>query len=358
MIEAHFGSSSGLSFAPRTAVVSPGALVSAMSDSVPKEGRGEKETLPKQGGVFGRALASIRVSSGIIVTGGCLRRPWAIAPQQGNDICAVKLSSNNYALGQFLYGRVNEGGSRALLKDEACVKFLRRVWKARNKAQSEACRELTAGEDAEQAAERGQRRRRRRVAETQPRPQDNQEVWAMLPATFDIEVESCATPGEILRFKALKGHPASCPFVVATSQSLAALYGELHQRAEQRSAPRASDSSAPAIGRSSSGGDPFGTPPRKRRRKVSPYGLSPGASASVLDTSTSGKEKRSVTAAVHLLKHSRRVVARYRDLDGNRQHKYFTVEDPDDEEEVQQVMHEARAFVREQHQKDRMLSEP
>ena len=84
----------------------------------------------------------VAVSSGIIVSGGCLNKPWAIASDAGG-VAHVRLSSNNYSLAVFLFGKVNKQGGRALLAEGSRgAKFIRRIWRARNNAQDEGFKEF------------------------------------------------------------------------------------------------------------------------------------------------------------------------------------------------------------------------
>ena len=103
---------------------------------------------PEQGLVFGRTGAPVQVLDGLIVTGGCLRKPWAIL-RNANGVPAINLSSNNYDLALFLYGKVNKAGCRNLLNNGNAAKFIRSVWRARNKAQEEVDKELAGGQQDE-----------------------------------------------------------------------------------------------------------------------------------------------------------------------------------------------------------------
>ena len=302
------------------------------------------ESPQKNGLVFGRF--PVEVAGGIIVTGGMLRKAWPILNnEEGHPV--ISLSSNNYDLAMFLFGKVNKKGGRALLSHGEGAKFIRRVWRARNAAQESALLQLTTTdvecEDAVPAEiKKGKKRIRRR-------PEDDPMVWGMVPQTLPIEVESLAFAGKILRFVAIKGHPNSCPSVVATKEVLQALSQELRPDGLVDSANRSGgDVSVQNPGRSSSGVDPFSSPPqKKRKRHVLPYGGSPDVASSTGGRSSSGK--KNVSTAVHFMKDSRRVSVRYRDWDGTAKYKYFPVDNPDNEKEVEKVTKMAEAFLKAHH---------
>ena len=334
----------------------PGLAFGRGGSNSPKRGlafgRGEGN-LPEQHQEASPVDPKVSVRRGIIVSGGLLKKSWAIA-ENDSGFATVTLSSNNYALAAFLCGKVNatspsrapSGGKKGAVKGKRVLlssqswgaTFFRRVWRARNKVQGDAFKEL-AGEQPVPVGKDGKPLKRKRKTKSEhANPQTDQAVWEMLPKHFAISVESTVTPGKVVSFNVLKGHPNSNPEVVATEDSLGDIWKEVR-------GPGAA---------AEFGGYDFSSPPRKKR-SVTPFGVSPQETSSVASASSSGKKKRCISSAVHLRKSTRRVQARYCADDGTCKYKYFPVEDVDDENEVMAATKRAEEFVKLHHVRSSLL---
>ena len=335
-----------LRFNPGSPLVRP-SVCSAMA----ARREAQPAVLQEQGLVLGRTGAAVQVVDGLIVTGGCLRKPWAIL-HNASGVPAINLSSNNYDLALFLFGKVNKAGCRNLLNNGNAAKFIRSVWRARNKAQEEVDKELSGGQqdEAKEETEGATQKCRKRKAPYKPNKAYDPIVWDMFPYTFPIEVTSCAVPDEVVKLLVLKGHPNSSPVVVASEDALQMLFRELSATVDP-APPLAPSGPLQQNANSSSGVDAFCSPPRqKRKRQMLPFGLSPDAASSAPVASSSGK-KSCTSSALSLLRASRRISVRYREFDGTRRFKSFPFNNPDDLQEVRRVTKIAERFLEENHYK-------
>ena len=97
-----------------------------------------------------RAGRAVEVSQRIVVTGGRLKKPWVPQPlldRDGQLVIAqgkqfLALSTSDYKLGQFLYGKTNGKPSELFQgRNFANSQIVRRLWKERNRLQEEQYRE-------------------------------------------------------------------------------------------------------------------------------------------------------------------------------------------------------------------------
>ena len=275
-----------------------------------------------------------------IVKGGHLKKPWvpevlmqAPDPQDGplaqaeplriDGTCFFSLSSNDYGLGQFLFGKANGHGARCLPQTQ----IVKHIWKARNAAQSAAMRELRNAREPDAAGEEdildnvfgssvaagavdappppSQRVLRR---ERRERAAQDRLLFVRLPLFFRVSVPSSQPGLESVEFLVARGKETSLPAIACTKEVLQTLFQEC---------------AAEGSGAASSSSDPAPrTPPRRGARRKNPLTRSPGASS---PQEQSGSKRR--LPFVYHERKARRFVARWRDSLGAVRSKSFRLKD-------------------------------
>ena len=303
-----------------------------------------------------------RVVDGLIVIGGCLKKPWAL-PASADGRCELALSSNNYSLALFLFGAVNMQRGRAFLQEGNACRFIRRVWKARNEEQNSLWARIAESMQAEDDDDDDASvpKQSSRASQKNASPKKDPSMWEMVPAWFPVEVESLARPGRRLRFEVHKDHPHCKVNITVTEAVLQCLFEEMRVTepvAQEEGAGSAAEGSdfrrseeeveSTSLGAQGSH-DGFSSPPRRKRKRLSPYGASPGAGSSPSAAPATGKKLPSTSPGVWLMKKSRRVACRFRCKDGTRGTKYFPVEDVGNEALVAAAKAAAQEYVHSNH---------
>ena len=273
-----------------------------------------------------------------VVQGGHLKKPWvpellmkAPDPEAGplaqaeplriDGRCFFSLSSNDYGLGQFLFGKANCSRGRCLPRTQ----IVKHIWRARIAAQNAAMRELRNAQGSDAAGEEdlldnvfgssvadvavdaqalpGERRKERRARAAQERA-----LFERLPWVFQVSVPSSQPGVESVEFLVARGKETSLPAIACTKEVLQTLFREC-----------AAEGSVAA---SSSSGPAPRTPTRRNVRRKNPLTRSPGASS---PQEHSGS-KRKLPFVCHERK-ARRVIARWRDGRGAVKSKSFALKD-------------------------------
>ena len=306
------------------------------------------------------ASAEIAISSQPVVTGGLSKKAWVPTlllndngervQRNGNYFFA--LSSNDYGLAQFLFGKVNSKGHRNLPQ----TALVRALWKARNAAQDDflAARHAAAdggpqAVDAEVLGDifgappassadgrggRGGRGGRRRPSDSDARRlqarRNPEQLLAFMPSFFELTIASSQAGVATVTFFVPKARPTCLPSIELDKKVLKTFFKEVE--AERDAFVGEGTDDVPR------------TPQRKRgQRRQSALVRSPSGE------SPATTKKRHVSAQIHHDKKKGRVVARWRTQEGFAEAKSFPLTDPNNSSEIASVKQAAREHARRNH---------
>ena len=301
----------------------------------------------------------VEVSLRWTVAGGHLKKPWApevVRNDEGDPLvvdgkCFVALGSNDYQLGQFLFGAANLKGGEKYHRNLPQTRVVRDLWKARMEAQKNASEALAQplatptsdaassvldnlwGAEAPPAdpplsqARRGSKRRSAQQARL-----SEQVALKQLPPTFPLAIPSRQAGVAEAKFVVARAPVKVPPAIELSTASFDLLLAEI--QAERAGAAAESADEGPR------------TPPRSRRgRRTCPLIASPGAASSCADSpggrtasSTKGgrpKRRKTVNAQTSWDKRGRRMLAVWGDRRGHRRSKSFSLPSSPTDREVE-----------------------
>ena len=309
------------------------------------------------------APAEIAISSQPVVTGALLKKAWVptlllddngeLVQRNGNYF--FLLSSNDYGLAQFLFGKVNSKGQRNLPQ----TAIVRALWEARNAAQEAHLAEHHDGpaEDggagaadaqvlddifgpppASSADGRGRRGGRSRASGPDARRLQvrcQEQLLAFMPSFFKLTIASSQSGVSTVTFYVPKAKPNCLPSIELDKEVLTTFFKEVEAERDAFVGEGTDDA-------------PRTPPPRRGQRRQSALVRSPsGASPSEVSPTTTKKRHRS--AEIHHDKKKGRVVARWRTKEGTAEAKSFLLTDPTSSSEIASVKQEAREYARRHH---------
>ena len=287
-----------------------------------------------------REAQNVKMYETLVVEGGRLKKPWVpdfMAVRSGEEEVCLKvdgkpfiaLSSDDYKLAQFLFGTVNKRSDGRHARNLPSTKIVRRLWKARNQAQDEAMARLQGGAarptrdadaltalfGAEPAGEVYSRLEKRRAV-------SKKALFAQLPNHFEVEVPSAQAGVNSVSFAVARDKPECLVAVQAPKQSLMTTL--LEEVTAERTGTEDEEPGSPR------------TPPRRPgKRRTHPFASSHGSGQS---PGSRGGRKRARRPESHFDKDRGRVVARWREADGSRNHRLESyLEDPADDKEKRRV---------------------
>ena len=308
-------------------------------------------------------IAEIAISSQPVVTGALLKKAWVptlllddngeLVQRNGNYF--FLLSSNDYGLAQFLFGKVNSKGQRNLPQ----TAIVRALWKARNAAQEAHLAEHHDGpaEDggagaadaqvlddifgpppassADGRGGRGGRSRASGPAARRLQARGQEQLLAFMPSFFKLTIASSQSGVSTVTFYVPKAKPNCLPSIELDKEVLTTFFKEVEAERDAFVGEGTDDA-------------PRTPPPRRGQRRKSALVRSPsGVSPSEVSPTTTKKRHRS--AEIHHDKKKGRVVARWRTKEGTAEAKSFPLTDPTSSSEIASVKQEAREYARGHH---------
>ena len=309
----------------------------------------------------------VEVSLRWTVAGGHLKKRWApefVRNDEGQALCVdgkyfVALGSNDYQLGQFLFGAANKkGGGEKYHRNLPQTKVVRDLWKARMEAQKSAWEALAQpsappasdaassvldnlwGAEAPPADPPKARLRSRRGSQRPSADQariSEQVALKQLPPTFQLAIPSNQAGKAEAKFVVARAPVKAPPAIELSTASFDLLLAEIQAERAGAAAEGAAAESADEGPR---------TPRRSRRgRRTCPLIASPGAASSCADSpggrtasTTKGvrkKKKKTVSAHTSWDKRGRRMLAIWGDRRGHRRARSFSLPSSPTDREVQ-----------------------